>query len=41
MLMPYDVLGIPRRKIANMDLFVRQYIRGRLPIQPTPTFPVF
>jgi hypothetical protein len=32
---------IPRSKIANMDLFVQQYIRGLLPIQPSPTFPVF
>jgi polysaccharide biosynthesis/export protein len=41
MLMPYDVLVIPRSKIANMDLFVQQYIRGLLPIQPSPTIPVF
>jgi protein involved in polysaccharide export with SLBB domain len=41
MLMPYDVLVIPRSKIANMDLFVQQYIRGLLPIQPSPTIPIF
>jgi polysaccharide biosynthesis/export protein len=33
-LMPYDVLVVPRSRIANMDLFVQQYIRGLLPIQP-------
>ena len=41
MLMPYDVLVVPRSKIANMDLFVQQYIRGLLPIQPSPTIPLF
>jgi protein involved in polysaccharide export with SLBB domain len=33
-LMPYDVLVVPRSRIANMDLFVQQYIRGLLPVQP-------
>jgi polysaccharide biosynthesis/export protein len=33
-LMPYDVLVVPRSRIANMDLFVKQYIRDLLPIQP-------
>jgi polysaccharide export outer membrane protein len=33
-LMPYDVLVVPRSRIANIDLFVQQYIRGVLPIQP-------
>jgi protein involved in polysaccharide export with SLBB domain len=33
-LMPYDVLVVPRSTIANMDLFVQQYIRGLLPIEP-------
>jgi protein involved in polysaccharide export with SLBB domain len=33
-LLPYDVLVVPRSRIANMDLFVQQYIRGLLPIQP-------
>jgi len=33
-LMPYDVLVVPRSRIANMDLFVQQYIRDLLPVQP-------
>src|SRR5579885_240267 len=33
-LMPYDVLVVPRSRIANMDLWVDQYIRGLLPVQP-------
>jgi len=33
-LMPYDVLVVPRSRIANMDLFVQQYIRGLLPVEP-------
>ena len=33
-LMPYDVLVVPRSRIANMDLFVKQYIRDLLPVQP-------
>lgn len=33
-LMPYDLLVVPRSRIANIDLFVQQYIRGVLPIQP-------
>jgi protein involved in polysaccharide export with SLBB domain len=33
-LMPYDVLVVPRSRIANMDLFVKQYIQGLLPVQP-------
>lgn len=33
-LMPYDVLVVPRSRIANIDLFVQQYIRGVMPIQP-------
>jgi polysaccharide biosynthesis/export protein PslD len=38
-LMPYDVLVVPRSRIANMDLFVSQYIRGLLPIEPYLSFP--
>lgn len=33
-LQPYDVVFVPRSKIANADLFVRQYIRDLLPITP-------
>lgn len=33
-LMPYDLLVVPRSRIANIDLFVQQYIRGVMPIQP-------
>lgn len=41
LLMPHDTLIVPRSRIANMDLFVQQYIRGLLPVQPylTPPMP--
>jgi polysaccharide export outer membrane protein len=38
-LRPYDVVFVPRSKIANADLFVRQYIRDLLPVA-IPTFPL-
>jgi protein involved in polysaccharide export with SLBB domain len=34
MLMPRDVVVVPRSTIANMDLFVKQYMRDLMPIQP-------
>lgn len=41
-LLPYDVIVVPRSRIANMDLFVKQYVRDLLPVQPylslTPGF---
>lgn len=41
LLMPHDTLIVPRSRIANVDLFVQQYIRGVLPVQPfiTPPLP--
>ena len=33
-LQPYDVVFVPMSKIADMDLFVKQYIRDLLPIMP-------
>jgi len=41
MLMPHDTLVVPRSKIANVDLFVKQYIRDLLPVQPylSPSIP--
>lgn len=38
-LMPYDILVVPRSRIANIDLFVQHYIRGVLPIEPYLSFP--
>ena len=38
-LMPYDVLVVPRSRIANMDLFVQHYIRNLMPIEPYLAFP--
>jgi protein involved in polysaccharide export with SLBB domain len=38
-LMPRDVIVVPRSTIANMDLFVKQYIQGLLPIPPYMSFP--
>lgn len=40
LLAPHDTLIVPRSRIANMDLFVQQYIRGLLPIQPYITPPI-
>ena len=39
-LRPLDMVFVPRSKIANVDLFVKQYIRDALPIQalPIPAF---
>jgi polysaccharide biosynthesis/export protein len=39
MLMPHDTLVVPRSKIANVDLFVKQYVRDVLPVQPFLSFP--
>jgi protein involved in polysaccharide export with SLBB domain len=41
MLMPHDTLVVPRSRIANMDLWVKQYIRDMLPVQPylSPAIP--
>jgi protein involved in polysaccharide export with SLBB domain len=33
-LMPLDILHVPRSRIANVDLFVDQYFRKVLPVQP-------
>ena len=33
-LLPKDVIVVPRSTIGNMDLFVAQYIRNMLPVQP-------
>jgi polysaccharide biosynthesis/export protein len=33
---PLDMVFVPRSKIANVDLFVKQYIRDALPIQYLP-----
>jgi protein involved in polysaccharide export with SLBB domain len=40
MLMPRDTLVVPRSKIANVDLFVKQYIRDVLPVQPYLSPPI-
>ena len=39
-LRPLDIVYVPRSKIADVDLFVKQYIRDALPIQtlPIPAF---
>ncbi len=41
MLMPHDTIVVPRSRIANMDLWVKQYIRDMLPVQPylSPSIP--
>jgi protein involved in polysaccharide export with SLBB domain len=40
-LQPFDIVYVPRSKIANVDLFVKQYIRDVLPIDPALALPVF
>ena len=39
-LRPLDMVFVPRSKIANVDLFVKQFIRDALPVSylPIPTF---
>lgn len=39
-LLPRDIIVVPRSTIGNVDLFVEQYIRGVLPIQPYATLPL-
>lgn len=39
-LAPSDVLVVPRTKIANVDLFVKQYIAGLLPFPPYFAMPL-
>jgi len=38
-LMPRDILVVPRSKIANIDLFVKQYMQDILPIPPYLAIP--
>ena len=33
-LQPYDIVFVPRSKIANVNLFMQQYIRDALPVDP-------
>ena len=33
-LMPHDVVVVPRSKIANLDLWVKHYVRDALPVEP-------
>lgn len=39
-LMPRDIVVVPRSRIANVDLWVKQHIRDVLPVEPylSPTF---
>ena len=39
-LMPSDVLVVPRSTIANLDLFVKQYVKDLIPIQPYLPIPM-
>lgn len=43
LLMPFDIVYVPRSKIANVDLFVDQYVRRMIPfplpsVIPTPSY---
>jgi protein involved in polysaccharide export with SLBB domain len=40
-LQPFDIAFVPRSKVADVGLFVQQYIRDLLPIQPGLAIPVF
>ncbi len=33
-LQPTDIVHVPRSRIGNMNLFIEQYIRNNLPVQP-------
>jgi protein involved in polysaccharide export with SLBB domain len=39
-LMSQDVVVVPRSKIADIDLFVKQYIKGVLPVEPYLNMPM-
>jgi polysaccharide export outer membrane protein len=39
LLKPYDIVYVPRSKIANANLWVQQYIRDMLPINPGLAIP--
>jgi len=39
LLQPYDIVYVPRSKIANANLWVKQYIRDMLPINPGLAIP--
>jgi polysaccharide export outer membrane protein len=38
-LQPYDIIHVPRSRISNVNVFVEQYIRNNLPVQPA--IPIF
>lgn len=40
-LRPTDIIHVPRTRVGNMNLFVEQYIRNNLPIQPSMGFGAF
>lgn len=39
-LMPQDIVLVPRSTISNLNLWVKQYIRGMLPVQPYASLPL-
>jgi protein involved in polysaccharide export with SLBB domain len=39
-LLPRDIVVVPRSTIANINLFIKHYIRNNLPIQPYASFPL-
>ncbi|HET9063190.1 MAG TPA: polysaccharide biosynthesis/export family protein [Candidatus Binatia bacterium] len=39
LLQPFDIVYVPRSKIANANLWVKQYIRDMLPINPGLSIP--
>lgn len=39
LLQPFDIVYVPRTKIANANLWVQQYIRDMLPINPGVAIP--
>jgi len=38
--MPHDTIVVARGKLANAGLFIKQYIRDMLPIQPYLSPPI-
>jgi len=39
-MLPGDIVYVPRSTIANVDLFVKQYIRDVLPVEPYLSVPI-
>jgi len=41
LLQPFDIVYVPRSKIANAGIWVQQYIQTMLPIRPGLAIPLY